>query len=175
MGVEGQRDDPRAQRLAAHHETNRRSDRRIGARDVSHRNRRADARAEPAGRDDADRRAARRSDFRPLARRRAAVRPNADALTARPIGQRALNAPGAGESAPNAAALLYRPGESGFDRIDGLVELVPVEAKAGLEPQRIPGAETDWRNIGPGQENTCEAFGLRRCERDLIAVLARVP
>ena len=63
---------------------------------------------------------------------------------------------------------------AGLDRIDGFVEFVAVEAEPGLEPERIARAEPDRRNVRLGQQQAREAFGLRRAERNLVAVLAGV-
>ena len=129
-----QRDNTRAQRLAAHHESDRRPDRGVGACDVPHRDRRVDAWPEPAGRDDSNWRAIGRNNLRALARRRTAVRPHANPLPVCPIRERVFNPLGAGKAALETSALLDRPGESGFDWVYRLIELMPVEAKAGLEP-----------------------------------------
>src|ERR1700735_894597 len=106
VGMKRQRGDTCAQGLAAHHDTDRRPYRRIGARDVAHRDRPADAWPDPSGGSDADRGAVGRNDLRPLAGRRATVRPNAHALTVGPIRQLALNPPRARKAALDASALL---------------------------------------------------------------------
>src|ERR1700722_3895643 len=134
VGMKRQRDDPRAQRLAAHHQIDRRSDRRVGARDIAHRDRTVVAWPKSPGCDDADRQPVGRNDLRSFARRRAAVRPHAYALTIRAIRERVLNPLGAGKAALETSAFLNRPGESGLDRIYRLVELMPVKAKPRLEP-----------------------------------------
>src|ERR1700733_6005982 len=81
VGMKRKRVDTRAQGLAAYHEIDRRSDRRVGARDVTHRNRRAHARPEPARRDAANWSPLGRDNLRSFARWRTAVRPHAYALT----------------------------------------------------------------------------------------------
>ena len=129
-----QRDDTRAQGLAAHHQIDRRSDCRVGALDVAHRDRPIDAWPEPAGGHDADGQPFGRNYFGSFARRRTAVRPYAYALTIWAIRERVLNPLSPGKAALDASALLNRPGESGFDRVYRLIELMPVKAKAGLEP-----------------------------------------
>ena len=50
---------------------------------------------------------------------------------------------GAGKIAGFAAALLDGPGQIGFDRRGGRIEIVAVEAKARFEAQRIARAEAD--------------------------------
>jgi hypothetical protein len=134
VGMKRQRDDTRAQGFAAHHEIDRGPDRRVGAHDVTHRDRSADARPEPARRDDANWSPIGRDNLRSFARWRTAVRPHAYTLTIGAIRERVLNPLGPGKAAFDASALLNRPGESGFDRVYRLIELVPVEAKSGLEP-----------------------------------------
>jgi hypothetical protein len=104
------------------------------ARDIAHRDRPVDAWPKSAGCHNADRQSVDRNDFRSLARRSTAVRPYAYALTIRAIRERVLNPLGAWKAALGASALLDRPGEGGFNRVYRLVELMPVEAKACLEP-----------------------------------------
>ena len=113
-------------------------------------------------------------DLRPFSRGRAAVRPYADAQPARPVRQRALNPRRAGKAALGAAALLNRPGKRRFDRIHALVELMPVEAEAGLESERIARAKPDRRDAGLAQEQAGEALRVFRAKRNLVAVFARV-
>src|ERR1700722_3304711 len=160
VGMKRQSDNARAQGLAAHHETDRRPARRVGALGEAHRDRPVDAWPESARRDNSDRRALRRNNLRPLARWRASVGPNADTLTIGTMRQRALNPLGARKTAFDAPSLLNGPGESGFDRVDGFVEFMPVEAEAGLKPQRIPRAEADRRDVGLAEEHAGEPFRL---------------
>src|ERR1700722_16551394 len=164
VGMERQCDNARAQRLAAHHKADRRAYLSVSARDVAHRDRRADAWPEPAGRDNAERSAVHRNDLRPLARWRATLRPNSRTLTARPIRQRILNPLSSRKAAIDASALLNGPGKSGFDRIYRLVEFMPIEAEAGLEPQRIARAKADRRDLGLAEEKSREAFRLHGSE-----------
>src|ERR1700722_2598525 len=134
VGMKRQRDDTRAQALAAHHQIDRRSDRRVGARDIAHRDRTVDAWPEPAGCHDADRQPFGRNYFGSFARRRTAVWPHAYALTIRAVRECVLDPLGPGKAALDASALLNRPGESGFDRVYRLIEFMLVKAKARLEP-----------------------------------------
>ena len=140
---------------------------------IAHRDRRADAWAEPAGGDDADRRAVAETISVPS---RAGARPSG--LSRRAGGPARwparLNPLRAGKAALDAAALLNRPGERRFDRVHGLVEFVAVEAEARLEPQRIARAKPDRRDVGLAQQQAREALPPRRGKRNLIAVLAGI-
>ena len=92
-----------------------------------------------------------------------------------PFGELVLDALGAGEAALDAAPLLDRPGEAGLDRARGLVDVVAVEAEAGLEPQRVARAEADRLHARPAASSSlarsAASFGGHR---DLEAVLAGV-
>src|SRR5688500_13788230 len=87
VGDEGQLDDGRRVRLAAHDELHRRAGLGVARLDVAHRDRPAGGRAEAAARDLADSRAVPVPDLAVLARRRAALRPDADELAGRPLGE----------------------------------------------------------------------------------------
>src|SRR4029077_5454208 len=102
--------------------------------DITHRDRPIDARPEAAGGDFADRRIVQR-DLGTLARGRAPFRLDADAQARRPLRDFALDALRAGKAAFRAPALLDRPGERGLDRRRARVDVVPVEAKPGFQPQ----------------------------------------
>src|SRR5271166_3997923 len=129
------RDDARIQRLAAHYESGGRPDRGVGALNKAHCDRRAYARAEPAGCDGADRRAVGRENLRSLPRGRASVRTQADSLASRPFRQRAPNALGPWKPALDPTSLLNRPAERRLHGIDRLVELVAIEAKTGFKSE----------------------------------------
>src|SRR5262245_55996002 len=130
MLYEGQRHHRRREGLAPHHQVHARSGLAIAGGDIAHGDGAVDARPEAARGHRADPLAQEREDLRALAGRRAAVRPDADAPTARALRQLPLDAPGAGETAVAAAALLDRPGEPRLDRARGLVDVVAVEAEA---------------------------------------------
>src|SRR5208337_3807381 len=115
-----------------------------------------------------------RDDYRPLARRRPPVRPQADAPAVRSVRQRPKDAVLPGKAALGATALLNRPGERGLDRINGLVELVAIEAEPRLEPKRIARAESDRCDAGLSQQDAGEHVGPRGGKRDLVPVLARI-
>ena len=140
MGMKRQRDDTRAQGLAAHHQIDWRSDRAwaratapvaigpltLGPNppDVT----------TPIGNPSAE---IIRVSF---ARRRTAVRPHAYALTIRAIRECVLNPLSPRKAALDASALLNRPGESGFDRVYRLIEFMPVKARpaSSLHESRAP-------------------------------------
>ena len=73
-----------------------------------------------------------------------------------------------------AAPLLDRPGEAGFDRARGLVDVVAVEAEPRLEPQRVARAEPDRLHAVLRQQQLGEIRRLVGRDRDLEAVLAGV-
>src|SRR5262249_1406718 len=105
---EGQLDDARRARRAAHPEREGGTGGGMGGLDIAHREGAADRRAEAARGDLADAPRAVR-DFRVLARRRLAVRQNADALPRCAFGELALQHGGAGEAAFGSAALMVGP------------------------------------------------------------------
>ena len=59
------------------------------------------------------------------------------------------------EAALAAAALLHRPHEVGLDRARRLVDVVAVEAEAGLEAQRVARAEPDRLHARPAASSSC--------------------
>ena len=95
-------------------------------------------------------------------------------LRAGPSAQLALDARGAGEAALGPPPLADRPCQPGLDRRRRLVDVVAVEAEAGLEPQRIAGAEADRlcaRIAGQPLPKRRRMIGMHS---DLEAVLAGV-
>src|SRR5690606_4008985 len=91
-----------------------------------------------------------------LAGRRTALGLDADADARRSVAQLALDALGAGEAALLATALLNRPDEARLHRRGHLVQLMAVEAEAGLQPQRVARTQADrlhdvLRQKQPGQ------------------------
>ena len=109
-----------------------------------------------------------------VAGRRLAVEDDADAQPRRAVGELAGDAIGAGKAALGAPALGDGEAEIGLDRRRGLVDVVAVEAEAGLEPQRIAGAEADRQHLRLGEERAGEGLGMVGLHRDLEAILAGV-
>lgn len=68
--------------------------------------------------------------------------------------------------------LTDEPGETGLDGRDGLVEVVAVEAHAGLEAERVTGTKTNEHDVGVGHDLLGHANGRRRGNGDLT--LAKV-
>src|SRR5882724_6526636 len=131
------------QRLVAH------DDLQIGARggvrgfDIAHGDRSVGGGPESAAGDLADAAAGPVLDLRVGAYGRATFGANTDEPARRAFLQLALDHLGADEAAVAAPTLADRPGECRLDRRGGLIDIVAVEAQAGLEPQRIAGAESD--------------------------------
>src|SRR6185295_17259286 len=120
----------------------RRSER---GRHVGERDRLADARADRAAGDAADRDADVVDDRCAFAHRRTFGADQADALSLRAAAELALDRRrarvAAGTVAAGSAHFLDRPGQAGFDRRRGRVDLVAVEAQARLQAQRVARAE----------------------------------
>ena len=91
-------------------------------------------------------------DLRAVARGRAVVGLDADAAARRAVRELPRDDGGAGIAALGAAALGDRPGEIGLDRRGGLVDVVAVEAKPRLEPQRVARAEPGGLHLGLGEK-----------------------
>src|SRR5690606_22853295 len=142
--------------------------------DIAHRHRAIDGRAEAAAGDPADRAAVAVGDLGALGRRSPALGPDADAAPRRAAGDLRLDAGGAGEAALLAATLADAPGQTRLDRRGRRVDVVAVQAEAGLQPQRIAGAEADRLDVGMRQQPFGDGPGLGRRDRDLEAVLAGV-
>ena len=102
----------------------------------------------------------------------------ADPLGGRAGGELAVDHRGAGVAAVARAAgaphLLDRPGEAGFDRRGGRVDVVAVQAQAGLQAQRVARAQADRADLGLREQRARQRFGLLGRHRDLEAVLAGV-
>src|SRR5271170_3268787 len=113
-------------------------------------------------------------DLGVLSRRCPAFRQDADAAAFGTIGQLLQDDGSAGEAALAAPALADRPFEPGLDRRRGQVDVMAVEAKPGLEPQRIPGAEPDRRDLRLGQQAPRQRLGMVILDRDLPAILAGI-
>ena len=160
--------------LAAHDERELGAGRGEGRLDIAHGDRAADGRAEAARGDDADRAAAEIADLRAVAGRRPALGARPTRSRAGPSRELAGDAIGAGEAALGAAALGDGEAEIGLDRRGGLVDVVAIEAEAGLEPERIARAEPDRLHLRLGEERPGEGLGMVGGDRDLEAVLAGV-
>src|SRR5580704_17512931 len=152
IGHEGHRGDLRRQVFAAHDEIELRAEGREGRLDIAHGERAPERRAEAARGDSADLAPVLRLDLGAFARRRLAVRQDTDALARRTLGELPLDALGAGKAAFLAPSLLYRPGERRLDGRGRRVDVMAVEAKPGLEPQRIARAEPDRLHCGVAQQ-----------------------
>ncbi len=108
---------------------------------------------------------------------RAGARPSSSKPNSQPrrsVCQFLLKARGAGESVLLAAALGDRPGQARLNRRGGLVNIVSVEAEPGLEPQRIPRAETDRHDVLEIQQGARHLFGSIGGNGDFETVLARI-
>jgi hypothetical protein len=85
----------------------------------------------------------------------------AHALAGRAAGQVALDHGGSGVAAgarsAGAAHLLDGPGQAGFDRAGGGVDVVAVQAQAGFQAQRVACAQAGRLDFGLGQQG----FGQR--------------
>src|SRR6478672_2436943 len=68
---------------------------------------------------------------------------------------------------------LHDPAEPGLERGGGVVDLVAVEGVSHLQPERIPGAETDRRGAGGG-DRLPQRDGVAVPAVELEAVLAGV-
>ena len=149
-------------------------------RQIAHRDRRIEARAEAARGDLADRLGRSRigKQQRAFAHRRAAFRPQADAAARRAFFELREDLFGAGKTAGAraavAAALLHRPFQRAFDRRRRGVDVVAVKAKPGLEPQAVARAEPDRQHVGIVQQRRRQRFGVVGRHRNLKAVLAGI-
>ena len=97
-------------------------------------------------------------DRRAFAHRRLALRREADAQPRRPLIQRRANPRESGITARIAPSFADRKSQSGFDRIGGRVNVVPVKAEARLKAQRVARAEANRRDIGMIEQAQREAF-----------------
>ena len=144
-----------------------------GALDVAHGDGAAERGREAARRDLADDLAADR-DLRALARDRLALGQEADALARRALGDLLLDDRGAGEAALHAALLADAPQQARLDRRGRGVDVVAVEAEAGLEAQRIARAQPDRLDLRLGQQLARDRIGGVGRRRDLVAVAAGI-
>src|SRR3954447_26000378 len=72
---------------------------------------------------------------------------------------------------------LHDAGQVRLERVRLEIELVPVERHAGLEPERVPGAQPDRRKAvrgAGGHHSVPELPGPARVDEDLEPVLAGV-
>src|SRR5579863_7119632 len=174
MRMKGHRGDAGREPLAANHQSDWAARRGAGALDIAHRNRRADARAEAAGGDAADRPAFFADNVGAFARRSLAVRPQANAASRRTIGHLAKNAFSARKAAFFAPSLRDRPREACLDGARRLVDVVAIEAEAGLQPKGIAGAKADRPNLRVFEKAADEGRRLTGGKRNLKAILAGV-
>src|ERR1700754_2212589 len=114
----------------------------MGGGTIAHSARRVTRWAEAAAGNTADCLAA-DLDFGAFARRGAAFGLDADPAAGWALGDLLLDDGVADEAALGAAALGDRPDEIGLDRCRALIDIVPVQAQPGLEPQRIAGTQAD--------------------------------
>ena len=108
---------------------------------------------------------------------RAGARPSGLMPTRRrfgPLLQLVLDARVAREPAFAPPPLLDRPLEPRLDRARRLVDVVAVEAKARLQPQRVARAEADRLHALLRQQQARQLLGLGGRNRNLEAVLAGV-
>src|SRR5205814_8830864 len=117
----------------------------MGSIDIAHRDRRIDRRPEAAAGDLADRRAAGIDNRRAIARRGAAVRTDAGPLARGSFRELPQHRCGTGETAFGAPPFADRPGEPGFDRCRGFIDIMTVEAQPGLEAPRLASAGPERR------------------------------
>src|SRR5262245_54116581 len=153
---------------------------RLGADDVSHGNRRVDARTESARGHLSDRRCrlfieiklATATDWRSV------FRTKSDALAGAAFGKLPQNDIGAGKLArarsTSAAGFLYRPLESCFHRRGVRIEVATVETQARFKAQTVTGAEPDRRHVRVFQKLSREKCRSAGGDADLEAVLPRV-
>ena len=148
-------------------------------RHVAHRHRRIEARPEAARGDRPDAVAGLvGEERRALAHRRPPLRAKADAAAGRAAGDlvedHRVAGKAAGAGAAGAAGGLDRPFERRLDRRRRAVDVVPVEAEPGLEPQRVAGAEPDGQHLGMAEQRLGDGGRVLGAERDLEAVLAGI-
>ena len=95
---------------------------------------------------------------------RARGRAGRRACVAAPCGELALDRRrarvAAGTRAARPANLLDRPGQAGLDRRRRRVDVVAVEAQAGLEAQRVARAEAGGLDLGLGEQGARQRFGV---------------
>src|SRR6185503_9512536 len=82
-----------------------------------------------------------RIDHRTLARGQAPLDGEADAAGGRALGKFLLHPVGADEAALKAAALGHGKTKAGGNHADAGVQIMAVEGKARLQPQRVAGAK----------------------------------
>src|SRR5262249_34419341 len=113
-------------------------------------------------------------DLHALARRRPIVGANANTLARWSELVFAQDAPGAGEVAGFAAALLDYPGEIGSDRRCRRIEVVAVEAKTCLEPQRVARAQANRLHLRVGEQRFGQIPGVFGANENLVTVFAGI-
>ena len=141
---------------------------------IAHGDRTVHRGAEAAGGDNARLGPVFRHDRRLRAGRRASVRADADAAADRAVVELVAHHQAAGEVPVQLAAFADDPGQAGLDRAGQFVEVVAVEAKPGLQPQRVAGAEADRDDLRLLDQAVGQGFGLVGGNRNLEAVLAGV-
>jgi len=142
-------------------------------RDITHGDRPADGRPVAAARDRADDLAS-ADDLRAFARRCLAFRQQADALPRHAIRDLAENDLRAGKIGLFAPPLADDPAERRLDRCRRLVDVVAVEAKPGLETQRVARAEPDGLHLRFAEELLRQRDRILLRHGNLVAVLARI-
>ena len=126
--------------------------------DIAHGDRAVYRGTKAAGRDNARLRSVLGHDRRLGSGRRAAVRTDADATADRAVVELVPHHQAAEEIPVQLAAFADGPGQAGLDRAGEFVQVVAVEAKPGLQAQRVAGAETDGDDFRlPDQELSARA------------------
>src|SRR5205814_9195689 len=129
---------------------------------------------EAAAGDLADRRAAGIDNRRAIARRGAAVRTDAGPLARGSFRELPQLRCGTGETAFGAPPFADRPGEPGFDRCRGFIDIMTVEAQPGLEAPRLASAGPERRYLRLGQQPLGDTHRLIGGQRNLEPVFAGV-
>src|SRR6266404_3985373 len=166
---ERHRHDLGRHRLAAHHQVDLGADRTSGALDIAHGDGAPERWGKAARRDLADDGAG-NDDLRAIARNRLSLGQQADALARRTRGDLLLDDLCAGKAASDATLLADAPEQARLGGCRAGVDVVAIEAKAGLESQRIARAEADRLDLGRGQKLAGDRLGRLGRSRDLIAV-----
>ena len=126
----------------------------------------AEAGREAAGGDDADRRLPAASAISAPSRAGRAfqhLQPHADAREGPSASSRHDPRRRRGSRRASRRRLLHGEGQARLDRRGGLVQVVAVERQAGLQPQRVAGAQADGLHPLVGQQRVPE--GRRRARR----------
>lgn len=72
-----------------------------------------------------------------------------------------------GNEAGEGSQLTQRPAEAALHGRGVLVDVAPVEAEAGLQPQAVPGRQPCQLHLGVSQQGCCQTDGPHRWHRDL--------